>query len=360
MRAFLVKIYRTGREQKAREGRWNGGFAPYGYKLENGELVIADDEVDIIKLIYDRYIHTDFGINGVASYLNNHGYTKKLRLNNTIAGFSSSFVKNVLDNPDHAHILSGILKCPCCGKSLYGNIAKAHSKDKKTRYYYYCKNTLGKTGHKCTFRLNIEQKEMNNLVASIISAMVNDKRFKEAIKVKIGTAVDTEALEKQREALCGQLKQAMGTKSRLANQMDNLDIDDIHYDRKIADLQSRYDDQYDIIEELEGQIDKVQEQIQSIMQENLSSTSIYQLLLAFDKFYNDFNEAEQKEFMRAFIDRIDIYQDKPTNGCWIKNIVFNFPVPINGKDIRELSLENETMLETVCLLSKLSEAKHHI
>ena len=31
----------AGREQKAREGKWNGGFAPYGYKLENGELVIA-------------------------------------------------------------------------------------------------------------------------------------------------------------------------------------------------------------------------------------------------------------------------------------------------------------------------------
>ncbi|WP_029067558.1 hypothetical protein [Lachnobacterium bovis] len=105
--------------------------------------------------------------------------------------------------------------------------------------------------------------------------------------------------------------------------MDNLDIDDIHYDRKIADLQSRYDDQYDIIEELEGQIDKVQEQIQSIMQENLSSTSIYQLLLAFDKFYNDFNEAEQKEFMRAFIDRIDIYQDKPTNGLLDKETLFS-------------------------------------
>ena len=25
-----------GRRQKAREGKWNGGFAPYGYKLENG------------------------------------------------------------------------------------------------------------------------------------------------------------------------------------------------------------------------------------------------------------------------------------------------------------------------------------
>ena len=30
-----------GRKQKAREGKWNGGFAPYGYKLENGELKIA-------------------------------------------------------------------------------------------------------------------------------------------------------------------------------------------------------------------------------------------------------------------------------------------------------------------------------
>ena len=25
----------AGREQKAREGKWNGGFAPYGYRLEN-------------------------------------------------------------------------------------------------------------------------------------------------------------------------------------------------------------------------------------------------------------------------------------------------------------------------------------
>ena len=52
----------TGREQKAREGKWNGGFAPYGYKLENGELVIAEDEVEIIQMIFDRYIHTNEGI----------------------------------------------------------------------------------------------------------------------------------------------------------------------------------------------------------------------------------------------------------------------------------------------------------
>ena len=51
----------AGREQKAREGKWNGGFAPYGYRLENGELVIAEDEVEIIQMIFDRYIHTNDG-----------------------------------------------------------------------------------------------------------------------------------------------------------------------------------------------------------------------------------------------------------------------------------------------------------
>ena len=78
----------AGREQKAREGKWNGGFAPYGYKLENGNLVIAEDEVEVIRVIYDRYIHTNEGVAGVAKYLNRNGFIKKLRQNNTIPGFS--------------------------------------------------------------------------------------------------------------------------------------------------------------------------------------------------------------------------------------------------------------------------------
>ena len=65
---------------------------------------------------------------------------------------------------------------------MYGNIAKAHSKDKKTRYYYYCKNTVTPTGHECSFRLNIEQTEINKFVAKVISAMVNNPRFVEAIQ----------------------------------------------------------------------------------------------------------------------------------------------------------------------------------
>ena len=403
----------AGREQKAREGKWNGGFAPYGYKLENGNLVIAEDEVEVIRVIYDRYIHTNEGVAGVAKYLNRNGYVKKLRQNNTIPGFSRDFVKNVLynpvymgkiaygrrrtekkqgtrneihvveqsefpvyegqheaiiseedwylaqekrkinsfkrekvNNPDHAHILSGILKCPCCGKSMYGNIAKAHSKDKKTRYYYYCKNTVTPTGHECSFRLNIEQTEINKFVAKVISAMVSNPRFIEAIQAKIGTAVDTEDMEKQIAVLQGQLKQAFGTKSRLERQMDTLDINDAHYDRKILDLQRRYDEQYDTIEEIEVQIGELQSQIRSIQQEKISGDNIYRLLLAFDEVYHSATEAEQKEFMKAFIERIEMFPEKRKDGSWIKKIVFNFPVPVDGEEVKELPLETETTVET--------------
>lgn len=409
----------AGREQKAREGKWNGGFAPYGYKLENGNLVIAEDEVEVIRVIYDRYIHTNEGVAGVAKYLNRNGFIKKLRQNNTIPGFSRNFVQDVLDNPvymgkiaygrrrtekkqgtrnemhvveqsefpvydgqheaiiseedwylaqekrkinsfkrekvnnpDHAHILSGILKCPCCGKSMYGNIAKAHSKDKKTRYYYYCKNTVTPTGHECSFRLNIEQTEINKFVAKVISAMVNNPRFVEAIQAKIGTAVDTEDMEKRIAVLQGQLKQAFGTKSRLERQMDTLDINDAHYDRKILDLQRRYDEQYDTIEEIEVQIGELQSQIRSIQQEKISGDNIYRLLLAFDEVYHSATEAEQKEFMKAFIERIEMFPEKRKDGSWIRKIVFNFPLPVDGEKVKELPLETETTVECVVCLSR--------
>ena len=98
----------AGREQKAREGKWNGGFAPYGYRLENGELSIADDEVEVIRVIFDRFIHTNDGVAGIARYLNTHGYVKKLRQNGTIPKFSAVFVRGILDNPIY------------CGKIAFG------------------------------------------------------------------------------------------------------------------------------------------------------------------------------------------------------------------------------------------------
>lgn len=35
--------------------------------LKKAELLIAEDEVDVIRTIFDRYIHTNDGVSGVAN-----------------------------------------------------------------------------------------------------------------------------------------------------------------------------------------------------------------------------------------------------------------------------------------------------
>ena len=112
-----------GRKQKAREGRWNGGFAPYGYKLENGELSIAEDEAEVIRIIYDKYVHTTMGVSKIAIWLNSHGYKKKKRQNNTLDSFSAAFVRGVLENPIY------------CGKLAYGR--RHNEKRQGTRNQYH-------------------------------------------------------------------------------------------------------------------------------------------------------------------------------------------------------------------------------
>lgn len=173
-----------------------------------------------------------------------------------------------------------------------------------------------------------------------------------AIKEKIGSAVDTSELDRQADAIKAQLRQRLSTKSRLEHQMDTLDFNDPYYDRKALDLQRRYDEQYELIEDMETQLAEIQGQIDDIHQEKITADNIYHLLLAFDEVYNAATEVEQKEFMRAFIERIDIFPEKQPNGNWIRNIVFAFPVPYNGKEIREFPLESQSTVECVLLMSK--------
>lgn len=97
-----------GRIQKAREGKWNGGFAPYGYKLVNGELVINGEEAEAIRVIFDQYVNTNTGANGIAKYLEDHGIHKIIRQNGKTPLFDASLIRKILKNPVY------------CGKIAYG------------------------------------------------------------------------------------------------------------------------------------------------------------------------------------------------------------------------------------------------
>lgn len=88
-----------GRIQKAREGKWNGGFAPYGYKLEDGKLFINEEEAVAIRTIFDQYVNTTIGANGLSKYLENHGIRKIPRQNGKNPLFDAGLIRKILKNP---------------------------------------------------------------------------------------------------------------------------------------------------------------------------------------------------------------------------------------------------------------------
>ena len=97
-----------GRIQKAREGKWNGGFAPYGYDLVNGHLVVNEEEAKAVRLIFDLYVHKKMGGRLIAQYLERHGILKLNHRNTRGELFSAAYVREIVKNPAY------------CGKIAYG------------------------------------------------------------------------------------------------------------------------------------------------------------------------------------------------------------------------------------------------
>lgn len=112
----------AGRKQKATNGGWNGGFAPYGYELKDGQLTVVEDEAEVIRDIYSLYLSTAFGGTYVAKEINKR-YAKKVKLRNDIDRFSSVFVKRILDNPIY------------CGKIAYGRRTNTKIEGKRNEYH---------------------------------------------------------------------------------------------------------------------------------------------------------------------------------------------------------------------------------
>ena len=58
----VAEIERENIRVQTMEGKWNGGFAPYGYSLIDGKLEVNEKEAVAIRMIFDQYVNTDLSI----------------------------------------------------------------------------------------------------------------------------------------------------------------------------------------------------------------------------------------------------------------------------------------------------------
>ena len=351
-----------GRMQKAREGKWNGGFAPYGYALIDGKLVVNEEEAVAIRTIFDQYVNTDLGANGIAKYLENHGIHKIARQNGKNPLFDAALIRRIIQNPVYSgkisygrrrtekvhgtrneyrqvkkddyllvdglhealvseevweqaqvkvaaqakkyekvnrdkrekiHLLSGILKCPVCGAGMYGNKSIKKRKDGsnyKDFYYYGCKHRNMTRGHKCDYKKQVHEEMLDASVAEVISKLVNNPKFSDLIRNKINMEVDTSALDQEIENYKIQLRKLYHNKDTILSDMDSLDYEDKHYQRRKTDLENHLYKTYDKIDDAEELLVSAKAKKRSLLADKITGDNIYKALVFFDKLYAQMNE----------------------------------------------------------------------
>ena len=68
----------------------------WGYRKQEGKLVIVEEEAEVVRLIFDLYANQLKGVRTIASYLTDHGYRNTLGNN-----FSYSTISGILRNPKY-------------------------------------------------------------------------------------------------------------------------------------------------------------------------------------------------------------------------------------------------------------------
>ncbi len=57
-------------------------------------------------------------------------------------------------------------------------------------------------------------------------------------------------------------------------------------------------------------IAEVENRMLSIRQQKISEENVYEFLLMFDKLYDRFTDAEKKEFLKTFVEQVDLYEEE--------------------------------------------------
>ena len=234
---------------------------------------------------------------------------------------------------------------------MYGNKSIKKRKDGsnyKDFYYYGCKHRNMTRGHKCDYKKQVHEEMLDASVAEVISKLVSNPKFSDLIRSKINMEVDTSVLDQEIANYEKQLRQLYHNKDTILSDMDSLDYEDKHYQRRKTDLENHLYKTYDKIDDAEELLVSAKAKKRSLLADKITGDNIYKALVFFDKLYAQMNEAEKREFLSQLVDNVQIYEERKENGQWLKSI--EFKLPIIEKEFT-LSLDNDTHVETVVKLS---------
>ncbi len=360
-----------GRKQKAREGKWNGGLAPFGYRLDSktSTLMVEPEEAAVVKIIYEKFVHEGMGADSICNYLNQRGYAKQKNREFELNYFSRGLIMRVLDKPVYI------------GKITYGKSTTERVKGTRDEYH----------------RVQVEDYMVTDgrheaIIDGELWTAAQERRKETGVKWNKTHSLDHEHLLSGLVIcpVCG--KGFAGTVRRRKNKKTGEYKDDFYYrcqhrkkideehfcDFKPSINQSEFNREVENVildmaaneqwkefvlrkmservdvSTLETEREQLKKHLRQVIGAKTKLTDMLDKLDVSDKHY-DRKYQDMQDRLDNLYDKASELEDtiaKLDNGRMLKQINFNFPVYYDGEVGKEIRLLNENTVETVVLLSQ--------
>jgi site-specific DNA recombinase len=333
----ILQVCKSGMKQRAIEGFWNGGKV-FGYKSNSEKsLDIVDNEAKIVRFIFERYIHDQWGYSKIAKFLNTQ-YTESqsdriwdkqairtIVTNPVYAGYirwgkkggeeiinkgkhpaiitEEEWIQAKLQHQDMSYkpikihkgnyFLSGLLKCPDCGSSMV-----QHKSAKGGKYLYY-QCSKNKNNSMCKSNL-INKFVAEEYVLSQLSVKVKSPHLQELLTRKFSSQLKNDLTPKKEQIKS--FKKDLKKITKRKNELFDLE------EKKVISKES-LGEQISRLEEKEQLLKRNLQLLNTKVSLDNSSTVkkiVQEITNNFQDFFNNLSDTKQKELLREFIGRIDI------------------------------------------------------
>lgn len=213
-RETIAERVTDGMYKHVQQGHWNGGQVPFGFdavKQDGDTILVPNDDARKVKDIFDMarkgiggtVIGRKYGVhpNSIRYILRNPLYIAKYRYGGNLydAKISQIIDKDVFDDvqailavrseaaprtTDSRHLLSGLIKCPVCGKS----VTIRYTGNKKIIRRYCCPNRYDPSIG-CSTRL-IDADSVEEAIVQQLFKIADDKVVLDNIKKKASESLN--------------------------------------------------------------------------------------------------------------------------------------------------------------------------
>jgi len=251
----------------------------------------------------------------------------------------------------YTHILSGIIRCPDCGRPLAGYASSKKNPNGEGYYkpsaYYRCRYRNKENGCTCNSKTLLNQEIVDSLVFEIICNLQSYQEFNDALENALGANSSAESLGEKLRSLRKELHDTESLKNRIGDQLDALNPMSPSYDKSYAKLSEKQDEVYDRIDELESEIKTVRQTLDSLQKKTETYENITAYISNLRPLISAMTDEEKKEFCNKLIESIEVFSDDRADGKVIKSISFKFPFAFDGRDIKETTKSGNTISFTL-------------